>query len=70
MSKKYDLGKNSDMRRFEKDLKKQAVDMARESAKKQSFDTECPNCGKSINVNVGKNVCPHCGETVNVEINF
>lgn len=70
MSKNYDISKKSDMRRFEKDLKKKAVDLARDSAKKQSFDTHCPNCEESISVTVGKNICSHCKETIDLKLNF
>lgn len=64
MSKKYDLSKKSDMRRFEKDLEKEVMDVAKESISKSGLDIECPHCGKPIHVQLGDNICEHCGNQV------
>ena len=64
MSKKYDLSKKSDMRRFEKDLEKEVMDVAKKSISESGLDIECPHCGKTIRVQLGDNICEHCGNQV------
>ena len=66
MSKKYDLSKKSDMRRFERDLADTAMDLAMEYAKEGEFEIECPHCGKAISIPVGESDCPECGGRINL----
>lgn len=67
MSKKYDLSKKSDMRRFEKDLEKEVMDVAKKSISKSGLEIECPHCGKTIHVQLGDNICEHCSNQVVVK---
>lgn len=70
MSRKYNLGKKSDMRRFERDLKNQILSAAKQEMRKGSYDIACPHCNTKISANVGRNTCPHCGNTVDLTLNF
>lgn len=66
MSKKYDLSKKSDLRKFERDLKKTTMDIAMDYAKSGKFEVECPHCGKTISVPVGVSKCPKCDGEINL----
>lgn len=66
MAKKYNLGSKSDMRKFERDLEKSMIDIAKDYAKKGNFDIECPDCGEKISVPVGESQCPKCGKIINL----
>lgn len=70
MSKSYDLGNKSDMRRFERDLKKSVMNMAREKVAREGIEVDCPHCHAKINVQSGPNVCPVCGGQINVELDI
>ena len=72
MGKSYDLGKKSDMRRFQRDLEKVVKETALQGIQTMTFDYTCPSCGREIQVKVGKNVCPYCLQSLVVEnkINF
>lgn len=66
MSKNYDLSKKSDMRRFMKDLEKEAFEIGKESISKNGLDIECPHCGKEIHAPLGLSTCPKCGGEINL----
>ena len=70
MPKKYNIGKSSDMNRFEKDLKKSLLNQVHQAVLEETYEVECPYCTKHFNAHQGKNVCPHCHKTVNLELNF
>lgn len=66
MTKKFNLGSKSDMRRFTRELEKEAKNKASEAIINHSYDFECPNCGTKFTIRVGsQNVCPKCGTSVN-----
>lgn len=69
MPKKYNIGKKSDMRKFERDIKKKAYDIVDDSVKKMEIDIKCPHCGRNIKAKSGNNVCPHCKSNVELNIN-
>lgn len=67
MAKTYDLGNKADMRRFERDFEKAALDVAKAKIQKEGFDYECPFCERTITVKLGKNECPYCENVINIE---
>ena len=72
MGKEYNLGSTSDMKRFTKDMTNKAMELARESVKKRSFEVECPQCHSKITIPAGPSSCPFCRQAINLdlEINF
>jgi len=72
MGKSYNLGNSSDMRRFEKDLKKEIQDKTVEELHSRKYDVTCPSCGASVSVPTGKSRCPRCHEEIDLklDINF
>lgn len=70
MSRKYNLSKKSDLRRFSKDLEQEAYKIAKEAIETDGIDTNCPSCGNSIHVNPGDNICPFCNTNVVVNVNL
>lgn len=65
MSKKYRIDKKSDMRKFQRDLKKSIVN----EAKKKFMSTgkiKCPGCKMTINLSSGIKTCPNCGNGIDV----
>ena len=67
MKKAYDLSKPSDMRRFERNLKKAAENAVKDKIENDGFEIECPFCKKAISVKPGKNECKYCNSVINVE---
>lgn len=70
MSKTYNLGSKSDMKRFANDLAKSATNMAIKKASSKQYDYQCPHCGKQLKVKVGKNVCPHCQGVIEMNLDL
>lgn len=70
MSKKYDMRKKSDMRRFQKDLEKHMYDLAKESLSNESFEINCPSCNQPIKVHEGINTCDFCNKEIDVDLDF
>lgn len=70
MRKKYNLGKKSDMRRFQRDLEKAANDIVSDATSKMSIDIQCPNCGSNIKAKSGNQKCPICSSNIELKFNF
>ena len=70
MTKKYDLGKKSDMRKFQRDLEKTARDQAKQAFSTMQHQIECPGCKTKLKVSSGVKICPSCGSEVNFTIDF
>lgn len=66
MKKSYDISKNSDMRRFMKDLESSVMSEAKKAANSMNHDYTCPTCNHDITVRVGFNSCPYCGQEIEV----
>ena len=68
MTKKYNIGSKSDMRRFERDLQKS---LERNLASHNlSIDVKCPKCGNTFKASSGSNVCPHCKSEITLNISL
>ena len=48
------------------DIKKAALDAAKDAIHELDIDVECPNCGKTFKAHEGLNVCPHCKKTIDI----
>lgn len=67
MSKKYDISKSSDLRRFFRDLDAVIMDQVEEVVS-DHMGNVCPNCGCFLRLHFGTNVCSKCGMTVEFSI--
>lgn len=72
MSKTFNLGSASDMRRFERELMKSVQKEVTNSLHSEYFDVQCPHCNCTFPARSGSNICPVCRNTVelNLNINF
>lgn len=70
MSKKYNLGNKSDMRRFERDLNKSVQNMTINALRSQAITIECPYCKRSFSACSGSNTCPYCRRSVDLKLNI
>ena len=70
MGKTYDIGKNSDMKRFMRDLEKGVMDKAKRAVQQKNYDIDCPHCGKEINVPTGKSQCPYCKGEIDLTLDI
>lgn len=69
MSKKYNLGKRSDMRKFQKEFETAALDKAKQIMMSKSYEIECPGCKSKLNVSSGIQLCPSCGSKIEFTLN-
>ena len=70
MSKKYNLGSKSDMKRFERDLEKSLMNQARSSIMQGTHEVTCPCCGNRFGARIRSNVCPHCRKTIDLQLDM
>lgn len=70
MGKTYNIGKNSDMNRFARDLEKEVIGQAKQAAQRQMYNINCPHCGEEVNVPTGKSLCPKCKGEIDLTLNF
>lgn len=70
MARKYNLGSKSDMRRFERDLKKSVIEQAKDSITNSTHEIKCPNCGNTLNARIGSNTCPHCHKSIDLTLDM
>lgn len=70
MAKKYNLGSKSDMRRFERDLKKSVMDQAESAIRRSSHEVVCPNCKRSFSAHIGSNTCPFCKQLIYLQLDM
>lgn len=68
MSKKYNLGKKSDMRRFQRDFEKSANKIFSDAVSKMSVDIQCPKCGTNFKARNGNQMCPNCSSNIGLKI--
>lgn len=70
--KKYNLSSKSDMKRFERDMKKKVQSIAEEKVRSRYYEVECKNCHSKISAHAGYNQCPVCHHTfsLNLDIAF
>lgn len=80
MSKNYNIGKRSDMKRFHQDMMKKIESIAEEKAKSiyaertqdiefyenvfPDLKVECPNCHNKVPSKMGYSQCPICRGTI------
>lgn len=62
MPRKYNIGSKSDMRRFQRDIQKQAEKVV----KSIKYDYQCA-CGRKFQVSIGTNRCPRCGQIITIQ---
>ncbi len=68
MSNTYNLFSDADMKKFMKDIEKEAVNEAKKSIEKDGYETTCPHCGASVTIHPGKETaCPKCGTVINAQ---
>lgn len=70
MTRNYNLGKKSDMRRLTRDLEREAKDIARKNAERDGLEIECPECGAPMLARPGLSTCPSCGKTTEVTFDW
>lgn len=70
MTKKYNIGSKSDMRRFERDLQKSLDRNIASQVNNLSIDVKCPKCGNTFKASSGSNVCPHCKSEITLNISL
>lgn len=70
MSKNYNLGNKSDLRRFKKDLNKTVQNMAVNALQSRSITVTCPHCKKKFPAHSGANTCPFCRRSVNLQLDI
>lgn len=70
MSKKYNLGSNSDMRKFQKDLKSGILQKAEQSLHQRQYEVDCPHCNAKIMAYPGKQPCPNCSKEIDLDLNI
>lgn len=70
MSKNYNLGSKSDMRRFQRDLEKSIKSETISSLHKQKYDVTCPHCGHSVKIPTGKSLCPFCHKEIDLTLDI
>lgn len=70
MAKSYNLGKKSDIRRMERDLKARAMQDVEEAFNSQRYDITCPGCKNTVSAKPGISFCPFCGEEINLTLDI
>lgn len=45
-------------------------DQLKESLLSDSYDVECPHCGKMFDAYPGNNICPHCENEVVLDLDI
>lgn len=70
MPKKYDINKKSDLKRFERDLKKKTASIIEQNLYSRNYDVECPHCHSKISVPSGFSKCPICYNDINLNLNI
>jgi len=68
MSKKYNLGSKSDMRKFTKDLEKTVLQKAERVAGSMKHEISCPKCKSKIKISIGKQLCPKCSAEIDFKL--
>ncbi len=68
MKHKYNMSSKSDMRRFQRDLKKDIKASVVSAIESGLYDVTCPNCGAVVKVPAGKSKCPSCRGEINLEL--
>lgn len=66
MPRKYNLASKSDMRKFEKDLRKDFKSAIIHS----KHEITCDQCGHKFSARIGENVCPYCNKTFKLEFDM
>ncbi len=70
MPKKYNLGKPSDMRRFQRDIQSIAMEKAVDAVQSRSYNVTCPHCHRPVTVMPGKHPCPLCRQEIDLILNI
>lgn len=70
MAKKYNLGKKSDMRKFQKDLENTIKQKTEQSLMSRKYEVNCPKCKTKIMASPGKQLCPSCSSEIDLNLNF
>lgn len=63
MSKTFDLGKKSDLKR----LKNEIIKEAKKTISSNGIDIDCPKCKYHFVAKPGKNICPSCSSIINLD---
>ena len=67
MPKKYDITKQSDMKKLEEELKREGLKQAKKAIRQKGIEIECPNCHKTVRIKPGGK-CPSCGQLFSSDI--
>lgn len=70
MSKDYNLFSNSDMRRFQKDLKEHCYSQVEDALQRDTYEVNCPHCKAPVNIPTGQSTCPQCKEIIELTLDI
>lgn len=70
MGKKYNLSKNSDMKKLVRDLTDAVQDKTVDILNNRTYDITCPHCNQQISVMPGKSQCPLCHQDIDLNLNI
>ena len=70
MKHKYNISSKSDMRRFQRGLKKDIKSSVVSAIESSLYDVTCPSCGAVVNIPAGVSQCPECKKEINLELNI
>lgn len=70
MSKNYNLGSKSDMRKFTNDLERAVKEKSVQALHARKYDVDCPHCNGKVKVAPGKSNCPLCSKEIDLELNI
>lgn len=66
----YNIGKPSDMKKFQKDMKSAILDKAKGAILSDGIEVECPKCKAKFHATSGENACPKCGSQIALQLDF
>lgn len=70
MAHNYNISKESDLRRLERDLERSIKRQAKSAIEHDGVDVPCPQCGDMMRVASGKKKCPSCGCVTNFSFDW
>ncbi len=70
MNKKYNLGSQSDIRRFSQDMGSAMMSQAHNALMNRKYDITCPHCQRKVSVPPGRSACPHCRAEINLSLDI
>ncbi|WP_143758275.1 hypothetical protein [[Collinsella] massiliensis] len=64
MTRKYDITKKSDMKRFMRDIERDMKRSVKRQLPQAGVNIACPHCDNTVHVKAGRNICPFCGNAI------